>query len=277
MRKSGRTGFRTERRRWDPQRVPLCLAVVLFLIAASSAAQENPATLDLYLLAGQSNMAGRGQVAPEDTVRHPRVFALSDSMTWRPAYEPIHFDKPDIVGVGPGFAFGKALATMDTSRVIGLIPAAVGGSPIETWKPGAVHLQTKTRPYDDAVSRTFRVLALHGGTLRGIIWHQGEANSKSSPEEYAAALDQLVERFRGDFEITDLPFVAAPLAPFFTDRVPSALAINGVIMNLPDRVPKTAVVRTDDLTSKDDNVHLDAASARVLGRRYAEAISLLNK
>ena len=37
--------------------------------------------------------------------------------------------QPAIVGVGPGRSFGLALAARDTTARIGLIPAAVGGSP----------------------------------------------------------------------------------------------------------------------------------------------------
>jgi len=83
----------------------------------------------LYLLIGQSNMAGRGEVEPEDRVAHPRVLALDRENRWAPAVEPIHFDKP-IAGVGPGRAFGVAMAERDPSVRIGLIPCAAGGSPI---------------------------------------------------------------------------------------------------------------------------------------------------
>jgi hypothetical protein len=255
----------------------LGLILATVFIPAANAQVEGQPDFHLYLLAGQSNMAGRGVVAAEDTVRHPRVYALSDSMTWRLAYEPLHFDKPKLIGVGPGFAFGKAMAEADTSALIGLIPAAVGGSPIESWSPGKVHEQTNSRPYDDALSRVFRVLALYGGTLRGIIWHQGEANRETDPDQYSEALSGLIDRFRSDFQHPDLPFVAAPLAPFFVAQYPNAARINSVINSLPDWVEQTAVVRSDDLKAKDDKVHLDAASARLLGKRYARAMLKLGQ
>jgi hypothetical protein len=87
----------------------------------------------LYLLAGQSNMAGRGAVETEDTTPHPRIWTLTKDNKWAKAVEPLHFDKPTVVGVGPGFAFAKAMAAADTNVVIGLIPCAVGGSPISVW------------------------------------------------------------------------------------------------------------------------------------------------
>jgi len=55
----------------------------------------------LFLLAGQSNMAGRGIISAEDEKIHPRVFMLSKDGKWKPAVDPIHYDKT-VAGVGLG-------------------------------------------------------------------------------------------------------------------------------------------------------------------------------
>jgi len=238
----------------------------------TSGVAEKP--LHLYVLAGQSNMAGRGLVGKIDSMQHPRVFALNADMTWGLATEPLHFDKPNIVGVGPGFAFGRAMAEEDTTVMIGLIPTAVGGSSIAAWRPGRKHRSLNARPYDEAASRVFRVLALQGGELKGIIWHQGEADRNSPPDEHLENLIELVNRFRTDFQTSDLPFVAAQMAEYYTDREPGAAAINEAIAKLPIRAPNTAVVSAERFTHKGDSVHLDTDSARELGRRYAEAMIL---
>jgi hypothetical protein len=161
---------------------------------------------------------------------------------------------------------------------IGLIPGAVGGSSIRAWLPNQVHEQTNTRPWDDALSRTFRVLAQQGGELKGIIWHQGEADSNEFAPQYEAALVDLVERFRREFQAPELPFVAAPLAEYFVAGNPAAAEINAATARLPERLAHTAVVSAEGMTPKADNVHLDTASAREIGRRYAEAmLALQNK
>lgn len=243
--------------------------------APSTAGAEDP-PLHLYLLAGQSNMAGRGVVEAVDSTPVARVFALNAAMEWVPAKNPLHFDKLDIVGVSPGFAFGKAMADANPGVRIGLIPSAVGGSPIRSWLPTAVHEQTNTRPWDDALSRTFRVLAQQGGELKGIIWHQGESDSN---EEFAAqyedALVDLVERFRHEFQNPNLPFVAAPLAEYYLAGNPIAANINAATQNVAERLPHTAVISAEGMNPKADNVHLDSPSARELGRRYAAAMLAL--
>lgn len=146
----------------------------------------------LYLLAGQSNMAGRGKVETEDTTRHPRVWVLTKNNDWQLATEPLHFDKPSVVGVGIGFAFAKKMAELDTNIVIGLIPCAVGGSPIDMWQPIKYYEPTKSHPYDDALKRT--QLAMQKGKLKGILWQQGESDSDSlKAKVYAQNLVKLVK------------------------------------------------------------------------------------
>jgi hypothetical protein len=39
---------------------------------------------------------------------------------------------------------------------------------------------------------------------------------------------------------------------------------------LPAKLKRTAVVKSEGLTHKGDEVHFNSASARTLGRRYAE-------
>src|SRR5690606_27919396 len=106
--------------------------------------------LHLFLLVGQSNMAGRGKVAESDRQPPERVLTFSQEGEWVPAVDPIHFDKPKVAGVGLGRTFGIEIAQATPGATIGLIPCAVGGTPIEKWVPGAYDSVTKTHPWDDA-------------------------------------------------------------------------------------------------------------------------------
>ena len=145
----------------------------------------------LFLLAGQSNMAGRGIIGEEDIKIHPRILMLTREGNWAPAEHPIHFDKA-VAGVGLSKSFAEVLVEADEDIVIGLIPAACGGSSITTWEPGGYHSQTKSHPYDDAMDRTH--LAIQNGTLKGILWHQGESDGKPGfSEHYEMRLRNLIE------------------------------------------------------------------------------------
>ena len=222
-------------------------------------------------------MAGRGYVEAQDTVPNRHILRLNPAGQWEIAKDPLHFDKP-VAGVGPGLAFGRAIAAQDTSVVIGLIPCAVGGSGIDTWVPGAYFDGTKTHPYDDALARAHTALAT--GTLAGIIWHQGE--SDTSPEKsaaYAAKLTALITRLRSDLHAPKVPFVAGqlPLFPQGTTDAAGVARVNAALVELSKTVPHYAFVPATGTTDRGDHLHLDAASARLMGQRYAAAMQQLQR
>jgi acetyl esterase/lipase len=233
-----------------------------------------PASKDkfhLYVLAGQSNMAGRGAVEEQDRTPHPRVFMLNEKGEWVPASEPLHFDKPKIAGVGPGLAFGKAMAEANPDVVIGLIPCAVGGSPLSSWQPKAVDAATKTTPYDTALARA--KVAMKDGTLKGLLWHQGESdsNEKLAPK-YGNALEQTLGRFRDELGNSDLPMVVGELGPHTLAKNEWAKVVNNELKYFGRRFDHVASVSADGLKDKGDQTHFDSASAREFGRRYAAAM-----
>jgi len=229
----------------------------------------------LYLLIGQSNMAGRGEVEPQDKEVHPRVFALDKEGKWTPAIDPIHFDKPSIAGVGPGVTFGRIMADHNPSIRIGLIPRAAGGSPITVWKQGEDWGQTDNKPYDDAIERT--KLAMKDGVLKGILWHQGESDSgENDAKLYEERLAALIETLRADLDAPDVPFIGATLGDYFIENHPAGKIVNDALRRIPQYVKNTACVDSTGLEHKGDNVHFNSSSERELGRRYAEAMLQLH-
>jgi hypothetical protein len=234
-----------------------------FLAALALAAGDPDPDFHLYLLAGQSNMAGRGALDGESGKAPDRVLVLRRDLAWAPATDPLHFDKP-IAAVGPGLAFGRRLAEAHPKGRIGLVPCAVGGSSILAWAPGAADAATKTHPYDDFLARARE--ARKAGVFKGVIWHQGESDRGKLPD-YPAKLKDLVERLRRDLEIPDLPFVAGELTPAFNEALRGAAAA----------IPAFAVVPTGDLHDKGDRLHYDTPSARTLGVRYADALLRLRR
>ena len=73
------------------------LILIVGLIPTCSFAAKND--MDLYLLIGQSNMAGRGVLTAANRISADRVFKLDASGRWKRAEEPIHFDKK-LAGAG---------------------------------------------------------------------------------------------------------------------------------------------------------------------------------
>jgi len=134
-------------------------ALTSLLVVSAAAAAEVPSDLQVFLLIGQSNMAGRGTVEADDLVPDPRVLMLTKDLAWVPAVDPLHYDKPGRIGTGLGKTFGLVVAEARPGTVIGLVPAAFGGSSLDEWAPGQPH-------YVNAVARAKE--ALKHGRLAGI-------------------------------------------------------------------------------------------------------------
>jgi hypothetical protein len=247
-------------------------AIMVLLTSFSKPDQPDP-KFHLYLLVGQSNMAGRGIITAEyRDISQPNVLMLDKENNWVTASHPLHFDKPARAGVGPGLAFGLEMAKADPSIRIGLIPCAVGGTPIESWLPAVMDPATKKYAYDDAVARLR--IAMKSGVIKGIIWQQGEANSTTERSAgYLEKLESLIARLRKEAGNNNLPFIAGQLGRYRDNYT----LVNDQLKQLPGKVKNTAVASSEGLVHKGDKTHFDAASATELGKRFAEQMILLQQ
>jgi hypothetical protein len=220
-----------------------------------------PAELDLFLLAGQSNMAGRGEIEAQDRVPIEGVLALNKELAWGPAVDPLHWDKP-IAAVGLGRSFAATLQKYGAARQVGLIPAAFGGTSLEEWKVGG-------KLFADAITRARAAAPV--GRLRGILWHQGEAESakEETARTYGARFAVIVAALRAELGAPDLPLVVGQLGGFYKGQF--APVVNEQLATAPLWLKHTGFVSSAGLGHKGDEVHFDSAGLRELGRRYALA------
>jgi len=239
----------------------------------------------VFLLMGQSNMAGRGSIEALDRAENPRILAMQADGGWTRARDPLHWDKPTVAGVGPGMAFARALLpALPVGETIGLIPAAFGGTSLKWWKKdftGSQRWPNGKTYFDNAITLAQTVPA---SDLAGILWIQGESDASAAQQDQGAGyrrdLHALIADLRADLHRPDLPFIAATLKPW---RPEEATVLNTVYLALPKEVANAAVVNTraPELAGRlrnkvDDEPHYDAASARLLGELMArEAKPLL--
>ena len=253
----------------------VCIVCSCFFIAGTAHAgwfdnsnerNINDSSYHLYLLIGQSNMAGRGVITTKyEKEEDPHVFMLNKENKWVPAKNPLHFDKPAIAGVGPGLSFGIAMEKKSHGNNIGLIPCAVGGTSISAWQPGAYDSATKTHPFDDMLVRLKE--SQNSGTLKGIIWLQGESDSNpAKAKKYLHQLVQLIKRIRTIAGNDELPFVAGELGRYKAQYQ----NINTVLKKLPEAISNAAVASSKGLKDKGDNTHFNSVSAEKMGKRMAK-------
>lgn len=238
-------------------------------------AQVKPATLPpkekfyLFLMAGQSNMAGRGFVQPSDTILSTQVLMLNKDNEWVYAKEPLHYYEPGRTGLDCGLAFGKQLAKLYGKDItIGLIPCAVGGSSIEQWLGDSTYRNVKL--YSNLLKKANA--AKPYGELKGMLWHQGESNaSNRGYRNYRQNLETFFTRVRNDMGYPDLPVYAGQLASFLSRREnPMTDAINNDLTAMTTGFKNFYVVPTADLTPRTDSIHFDSKSQRTMGERLAK-------
>src|SRR5690606_31425770 len=111
---------------------------------------EPDESIHVYVLMGQSNMAGRGKITDEfRTQGQERVIMLASNYAWGQARHPIHFEKPKMASAGRGLSIGIGIAAPNPKTLVGLVPCAVVGTSIRRWVHGGDDSVTRTYPYDD--------------------------------------------------------------------------------------------------------------------------------
>jgi sialate O-acetylesterase len=225
---------------------------------------------DLWVLAGQSNMQGIGDLI-DVTPPHPKVMALEMNGRWVHAQEPLHWwlldpkrQKTHPTGAGLGLPFAVTLVEK-TNIPIGLLPCAVGGTYMVQWDP-AKKGQGRSSLYGAMLDQVKKA----GGKVKGILWYQGEAeHGEANARAYPQVFPAFIAAVRKDFHQPGLPFYFVQIGRTLENS--SARGWNAVKETqrlLPDRVPNTALITVIDL-EMDDFIHVGTQGLKRAGRRLA--------
>ena len=220
----------------------------------------------IFIMAGQSNMAGRGVVEPQDTIPDNRLLTINEKNEVVIAKEPLHFYEPNLTGLDCGLSFGKRLLKdLKKNITVLIIPVAVGGSSSRQWLGDSLHRNVK-------LMTNFRErveIATRYGTIKGILWHQGEADA--DPKNFAGyeeRLEKLFTSFRMYCNNNSLPILMGELGSY-SDNQNQWNLINEAIRHYAKRDKFAAVIETADLKSKSDKIHFDSEGQRKMGDRMA--------
>jgi len=85
---------------------------------------------------------------------------------------------------------------------------------------------------------------------------------------YGKDLTELVERLRKDLSAPKVPFIASELSPLNPASAAAVAEFNKIVRGL--NMPGYGCISGEGLEDKGDKLHLSTASARTLGKRYAE-------
>jgi hypothetical protein len=241
---------------------------------------------DVWLLAGQSNMEGVGNMIGA-AKPHPLIFAFSMRRQWRVAEDPLHIldESPDKChapkqcsveaserlrqkpkGVGVGVFFAREMLQRSGGVPQGLICTAHGGTSMRQWDP-------KKKPLNGESLYASMLMSVEatGQPVAGLLWYQGE--SDANPDEsvvYTRAMRRLVAASRRDLGQRRLPWITVQIARVFTDG-PDASSWNSIQeqqRRLPNEIKFLETVAAIDLPL-DDPIHIAATGYPRLALRLA--------
>jgi hypothetical protein len=229
----------------------------------------NKDKLWVFLLAGQSNMAGRGFVEPQDTIPSERILTINKKGEIIIAKEPLHFYEPSELGLDCSLSFGKELIKhVPDSISILLLPSAVGGSRVSQWLDDERHRKVRLLTnFKEKVE-----LGKNYGQVKGILWHQGEsdANQVDIPF-YKDRLSELFSQFRQLVGDEKLPILIGELG-IYPNRIDYeySLQINEQIKLYTATDGNAVLIKSSDLDRKGYNGHFGSDSQRTFGLTFAE-------
>lgn len=248
---------------------------------------------DVWIMAGQSNMEGIGNLAdaPEP---HPLARCLHMDGTWRLAKDPLHLlaISPDrchggapipyaaalkqrIVagkGTGVGVWFAREMLARDPKVPQGLIACAHGGTSMAQWDPAL-----KGKGGDSLYGSMLRLWGLTGQPVAGMLWYQGcsDCSAEAAPL-YTKRMQTLVAAVRSDLGLPKLPWLMVQIAQVVNggDNGRWWEEIREQQRLLPMSIKHLAVVAAIDL-NLDDGIHIGGKAFAELGRRLARQAARL--
>ena len=192
-----------------------------------------------FLLIGQSNMAGRGELSDVPPLKNEACYMLRMGR-WQRLAEPVNPDR-DIFsgnfhsGIGPQASFADAMARAYGAK-IGIIPCADGGTALDEWQEGSVL-------YDHAVMMAR--LAARTSRLVGILWHQGESDCRhEGVPSYFDKFTAMIGALRRDLGDPSLPLFIGELSANYAPKWnmgDEPLRLNEVFAALAKALPHTAL------------------------------------
>jgi hypothetical protein len=237
--------------------------------------------MHVFLLMGQSNMSGFGELFPTDSIPVENVFIIptitKDTFYWKQASHPLHNRLPSD-RFGLGLSFATEYLKSNPNVQVGLIPVAWGGAGIDQINKG-------TATFQDAIKKV--QFASHNGTIKGVLWHQGESDmvTEELANSYEHKLHKLINDLRIELGISDLPFIVGNLAEFYgtgeehnsRKRVEQIKTVKKALHDLPSKIQYTGFVESTGYKSIDNHfVHFNRESYIILGERYANKLMEIN-
>ena len=272
---------------------------------------EDKKEVQVVLLAGQSNMQGAGdfdQLDPSEIKRIEKISSrVSLSFNGGKAKPLSYYDnKPSekyefTKRFGPEIFIGLTLAENNPDQEFLLIKRSQGGTALYgAWNPNWT--AEKAKAVEKPKKQNIKLYNMHIQDVRanlkaletqnktykiiGLAWMQGEndAAKEISATTYEANLKLLVQSYRDEFGVENMPFVIGQINSRYGKfkKLGPAMVRKAMedVVNLDanaDIIKTTTDTNWSDYPKHTDNVHYNAEGQRRLGIAFGEKLIILNK
>ena len=208
---------------------------------------------DNFLIAGQSNADGSAYGPYNDEM----MIGVSSYRNgkWDLASHPLGG-----AGVSPFLSFAKYLKKR-LGYPIGLIPRAVGGSPISTWVKGGIHTERLRNEVNDGL-----------GDIKAVLWYQGCTVAEKM--ETAVIYENEFMNYRNEMKkmFGDIPIITFQLNRLRNEMIEQEEGYNILRETQRQIALKNEdcyIIPTIDLTTMSDHIHNGCSDSMLLGQRAA--------
>ncbi len=265
---------------------------------------SNVVSGEVWVCAGQSNMEmpvkGFGMcpvegynhhvldAANSKGVRSVKIPSIMRATPQEDAQCEWRLCSPNTVGEfsATGYFFARLLSrTLDIP--VGLIEANKGGSRVESWLTKENLEKYTTEPTDSMGIVNFkkewdyhRAMLWGNGTfnpilnytVKGILFYQGCSNVGDPGDQYSQLLKLLVEQWREQFGLGEIPFYFVEIAPYLYGD--GMNGISGALLReqqfkASQIIPNSSLVCTNDLVYPYETTQIHPAQKQPVGERLA--------
>ncbi len=166
---------------------------------------------------------------------------------------------------------------------VGIVTCAYGGTRVESWLPEDILEGYEDVPTDSATIYASqpdyeRPLLMYNGmycaikdyTVKGIIWYQGCSNV-GRHQTYAERLATMVERWRKEMALGEIPFYFVEIAPYAygEGQNEQAAYLREAQFRAQSLIPNSAMISTNDLVEPYEKYNIHPRQKRKVGQRLS--------
>lgn len=163
---------------------------------------------------------------------------------------------------------------------VGIINCSWGGSTVEGWLPKDILLNYPDvdikQAGDKNVREYMQPMIMYNGmlkplenyTIKGFLWYQGESNI-GRHATYAQRLATMVELWRKEWGLGELPFYFAEIAPFEYGQGDLGAYLREAQYKAQTLIPNSGMISTNDLVEAYESHNIHPKNKKNVGNRLA--------